>query len=175
MWRKAWEIEDEDWNYRTQWFNSTIKVAKIMVNVNYLTWWHLADLKPNLVSTCEIMAKIVCNASYLKCDDVRLKLGQMSSRVCQLCDLYAIEDATHLILQCPYFDNIRRDMFVKLSQIDYGEVANPCDNPNTVLKALLGKVEKDALEKANIKFMTTAGKYICQMNNVVMKSRDGIG
>ena len=66
-------------------------------------------------------------------------------------------------------------MFVNLSRIDYVEGHNPYDNPNTVLAALLGKIEKDALEKANIEFLKTASKYICQMYNTVLKCREDIG
>ena len=102
------------------------------------------------------MAKIVCNASYLKCDDVRLKSAQMSSRVSTFCDWISVEDARHLILQCPHFECT-------------------CKSPYVILIALLGKTEVDAPEEANIEFMITAEKYIYQMYNAISRSRDGIG
>ena len=39
----------------------------------YLIWWILSDRLPGITGNCEIMAKLVCNASLLKDHDYRLK------------------------------------------------------------------------------------------------------
>ena len=56
------------------------------------------------------MARILANAR-LKYDYVSLKGLLASHRVCQGCDLYALEDIHHLVIQCPGFYDIRIQMY----------------------------------------------------------------
>ena len=39
-----------------------------------------------------------------------------TKRTCELCNLLELEDAKHLILNCPNLNDIRRDMFTALSE-----------------------------------------------------------
>ena len=80
-----------------------------------LNWSRISDTKHNMVRVCETLAKMVCRCSLLESDDVRLKDQLHSSRTCLNCDLYAIEDARHVVLQCAYTqDNFRAYMLTDI-------------------------------------------------------------
>ena len=175
IWRRAWQVEDEDWNFRTRLFMSTLKVKTIMGVVSYLTWWQLSDEHPNLMRICEVMAKLVCNASCLKADDKRTKGDPTCNPWCKLCDDYAVEDARHLIMHCTYFEKDRTNMFRCLESIDFGSSINPVYKTDDIFYALLGKIDKDAPREANVSFMSIAGRAIYNMYNVVLRNKIGVG
>ena len=76
----------------------------------YLIWWIIADLLPGISNNCEIMAKLVCNASLLKDHDYRLKSKSFSHKICNNCDLGIREDVNHLVVQCLFFEEIKEEM-----------------------------------------------------------------
>ena len=139
IWNRAWKVEDEDWNFRTRLFMSTLKAKTLMGTVNYLTWWQLSDEYPHLMRICEVMAKLVCNASCLKADDKRVKGDPTCSLFCQLFEDYSLEDSRHLIMHCAYFEENRTEMFRQLEHIDFGSSVNPIYKTD-VFHALLGKL-----------------------------------
>ena len=69
------------------------------------------------MGSCEIMAKLVCRCSMLKADDFRLKNLTVSNRWCEFCDLSEVEDARHLILNCPGTRDMRDHMFETMEEI----------------------------------------------------------
>ena len=73
------------------------------------------------------MAKLTCHASRLKGDDCRLKGLTTSHRACSNCDMYIVEDARHVFMQCPHNHD---DMSVL-----YDEIATDCPNVDSVLKS----------------------------------------
>ena len=75
-----------------------------------MTWWQLSDADPSVMKTCECMARILAHASRLKGDDVNLKGLPARHRVCPQCDLYALENIHHIVMQCPGFHDLRVKM-----------------------------------------------------------------
>ena len=73
----------------------------------YLIWWILADMLPGISNNCEIMAKLVCNASLLKDQDYRLKGQSLNHKICNNCVLGLREDVNHIVMHCPHFKVIR--------------------------------------------------------------------
>ena len=61
---------------------------------------------PSMTGVCEIMAKLVCNASLLEDYDYPLKNPNLSHKVCTECYLTIREDVTHLVMQCPAYEGI---------------------------------------------------------------------
>ena len=55
-----------------------------------------------LVRHSEVMVRLTYLASEIKMDDSRLKGLPIGSCFCINCDLRALEDCRHLIMQCPY-------------------------------------------------------------------------
>ena len=69
------------------------------------------------------MALLVCHASLLKTDDLRLENQSRINRVCSHCDLAALEDARHLVLQCAMLQQERATMFTEIEQTaGYAEI-----------------------------------------------------
>ena len=91
---------------------------KIIDKPFFLNWWVLSDLVPNVISNCEIMAKLVCNASLLKYHDCRLKRLSFSHKVCAECILGIREDLLHMVMQCPDTEEIKCEMFEVINAID---------------------------------------------------------
>ena len=56
------------------------------------------------------MAKLVANARSLKGDNVGLKGLATDNRVCPHCDSYALENAHHIVMQCPEYEEMREEM-----------------------------------------------------------------
>ena len=101
VWQQAWTLEDAYWRSA----NLILKENDLLVNTlsspGYLSWWHLSDTVYGLMRMCENMAKLVCHASKLKCDDCSLKGKPTSSRTCTNCDSYLPETLHHILMQCP--------------------------------------------------------------------------
>ena len=103
---------------------------------------NLADNFPETIGTCGTMAKLVSHASLLKSDDVRLKGLPHWNRVCTQCDLYAVEDINHVVMQCPGTQQLRDNMFTELDlTFDAGNVI--IDNGQDSLIICLGKCPQD--------------------------------
>ena len=69
----------------------------------------------------------------IKNDDCRLRGTPIGSRMCILCDLGAIEDIRHVVMQCPYHIAKGTSM--------YSEIDRICPNFGT-LSILIGKVQE---------------------------------
>ena len=79
-----------------------------------MSWWHMADINQGFMRVSENLVKIICRASKLKCDDPSLKGALASVKTCERCDLYALEDMFHILMQCPYFCDQRIEMYEKI-------------------------------------------------------------
>ena len=143
MWSQAWKLEDNYWlsittiNRDCQYLTGTIG------QVRYLTWWYISDKFPSTIKYCENLAKIVCKASRLKTDDYRLKGLPPSHRVCGLCDDYVTENIEHLVLQCPHFENRRKEMLKEINDLTPQIGAKLRQNPERMMGWLLGGTIED--------------------------------
>ena len=118
---------------------------------------------------------MVCRCSLLKSDDVRLIDQLHSSRTCINCDLYAIEDARHVVLQCAYTQNIRAYMQTNI----YANVFNAMklfeDSPGSVFPWLLGRSIPGCTSEENDLIHCISGCSIYDMYKRVLQRRTGIG
>ena len=95
-------------------------LSKLSEGPEYSIWWRLSDRNHMLMKDCEVMIKLILHASLLKDDDVRLKGSPIASRFCDLCDHAAMDDARHLIMQCPELPDQRTIMFRELAESNGG-------------------------------------------------------
>ena len=68
----------------------------------FLVWWVISNRFPSMLKNCEIMAKLVCNASLLKDNrpnDYHLKKLPFIHKVCIECYFGIREDVNHIILK----------------------------------------------------------------------------
>ena len=122
---------------------------------------------------CEIMVKLLSHASMLKNDDIRLKSLPMASRFCDLCDLGVMDDAKHMIMQCPALQQFRNEMFNELTNIEDGSGREILDSAVEVCHTLMGKIP-DVFTKRQMEiFCSIVAKYVCDM--YTFKTRTGIG
>ena len=127
------------------------------------------------MKACECMARLVCHASRLKCDDVSLKGQDLSIRTCSNRNSYASETLRHVLMQCP------------LNQEDFGsmidDICKECPNiallfqnePSEIFCWILGKqvpgIDVDELTAMRV----IAAIRICMIYSKVLSTREGIG
>ena len=114
VWDRAWFLEDMFWKLEYKLQRCLDLVSSFNSSPRYLTWWALSDKYP------ETMAQLVCHGSLLWADDFRLKHLPKYAKICPLCDLAALEDVRHLLLQCPSSKQKRRDIFSNLERSSLG-------------------------------------------------------
>ena len=175
VWGKAWAVDDAHWRsmYMIQQSNDMLFLTT--PKSGYLIWWHIADNDFLMQKTAETMARLVCRASLLKSDDPRLKGSSLSDRICQSCDLGVVENIYHLIMQCPYMDDIRQSMYRQLQNDVVVYFDKLKENPQDNLAMLLGKVVANVDLETVISGLQIVGRHICLMYKRVINSREGIG
>ena len=98
VWSHAWVIENHDWQIRAILFKNTKLLSATMGNVKQMIWWYVGDLHPELMCSCETMAKLVCKSSQLKCDNYRFKMDHAIRPYCDLCNDHALENVVHVVI-----------------------------------------------------------------------------
>ena len=105
----------------------------------YLVWWSVSDKYAQYVKKCKIMCKLICHASALRADDVKLKSQLRTFKMCEFCDMYEIEDVRHFLLQCPFFHKERVAMLSRIRDLDNGTNLILNEGRIDLLYVLLGK------------------------------------
>ena len=123
----------------------------------------------------ETLSKLICHVSALKVDDVRLKGSTLASKSCTLFDLGHEEDVTHLVLQCPAFEDVRSDMFSEICQLPNKLGANLLENEVDSLGILLSRNIVDyTIEQIEIIWLIS-GKFIDVMYIKNIRTKKGEG
>ena len=172
VWGRAWELEDVYWQTQLRVCKNLDIIHRTSRNCMYLTWWYLSDRFPLMMKVCETLARLVCHASLLKIDDVRLERLNRSHRTCSLCDLYEEDNVRHLVMECPTLQNKRSRMFNELRTECGRDGDTFLDNHSDVLGVLLGGCSDDIPQNQMISIWMIAGKHI---NHMYLKLRKGVG
>ena len=173
VWERAWELDRVFWEVQVRCHQSLDLLSKVGDGPNYLVWWQISDSNHALMRRCEIMVKLLSHASMLKNDDVRLKSLPMASRFCDLCDLGVMDDAKHMIMQCPALQQFRNEMFNELTNIEDGSGREILDSAVEVCHTLMGKIPDVFTKRQMELFCSIVAKYVCDM--YTFKTRTGIG
>ena len=135
----------------------------------YSVWWHLSDADPRMVSRCELMVRILCRATLLKDDDCRLKGQSRWARTCMRCELGSLEDAAHMIMQCPVGTLNRGLLNRELSEIC------PTIDPQEFLGVVLGR-DIDGWDFDDMRpLREVSAKYVSLMYYDTLRARTGVG
>ena len=175
VWSRAWKLEDAYWmstfviNIDCEYMFRTSGKTK------YITWWLVSDKYPSEIRMCENLAKIVCKTSKLKVDDYRLKHLSHSHRTCSQCDSFAVEDIEHIFMQCPAFDDIRRDMYNNFAGLKPSIQSAINNQPSKVFIWCLGGQIEGVRTEDMFDFWMISGNAINNMYRRTVKGRDGIG
>ena len=81
VWEKAWHFEYVFWDSIKLIHKENDVLHSIVVHTRHMSWWRLAGEFPEHIKMCEYMAKFICHASRLKCDDGRLNVLLIVPRV----------------------------------------------------------------------------------------------
>ena len=80
VWKRAWQIEEDSWNFTTRLFDDSKLISRVMGIPGYCIWWQIADDDHAYMRRCEVIVRILCNVSQLKCDDYRLDNAMYSEK-----------------------------------------------------------------------------------------------
>ena len=173
LWKRAWQLEDVYWCIKARCHKSLDLLSEFCVDTRYIVWWQIADKFPHLMRDCEVLVKILCHASLLRVDDVRLKSLPIAAKFCTLCDYGSIDDARHMVIQCHALQPKRNDMFNGIEAIlmRHNYVFNQMDE--NVFLNLMGK------PAANLSVDVMCDIWLCSVKHIAsmyrMKQRQGIG
>ena len=109
------------------------------------------------------MVKILCRASLLKVDDVRLMSLPANEKFSSVCDLGAYDDAYHMIMQCPTIQLACNRMFDDLKNVQDGAGQLVLNSGESLLFILLGKHPAGAPDNVMIEFWMIAARHIADM------------
>ena len=135
-----------------------------------LIWWIISDNFPKLMKMCEKMSAIVTDSSLLKASDVRLKNKSFWSKVCVRCELGIVEDAKHVVMQCPYYQNIRQEMLDEIEQLQCEGISDALRNAQDSFYILLAKQPANIAMENMIDLCLITRKHITRIyDNVIMR------
>ena len=117
------------------------------------------------------MAKLVCDTSLLKNNDYRVKRRTFGFKVCSRCDLGILESAKHFIMQCPFYEKDRSDMYDEINQIDGEWVKEIVSQSQEVMYILLSKHPEEIVFSDMIRVWLISGKYISKIYRSVIIGR----
>ena len=87
----------------------------------------------------EKMAALVSDSSLLKANNVRLKKETLWAKTCNRCDLSCIEDAKHIVMQCPFYEDVRIEMYNEIARLECDEINDALSEPQGVYAFVMGK------------------------------------
>ena len=173
IWERAWKIEDEDCHMRLVLHKSLRYVDDTIGTPKYFVWWAISDTYPWLMKECELMVKIMCKASKLKCDDYALTTFAQKS--CSLCNLAAYETIEHVAMSCSYFDGCRHQMLDKIRDIPNGAGTLILESGENITCYLLGKPHPQLTYDDMIPFWIISCRWIYKMYSTLINIRTGVG
>ena len=174
VWERGWALEDTFWSLEARLHKDLDLIIRVCSRPNYLSWWALSNKFPEMMHICENMARRICHASLLKCDDVRLKGLTPVNRMCTLCDSYCIEDAFHIIMQCLGTQLLRNEMFTELEED--AEIKNVFNaNVHDVMLICLGKCPAEYDGDVFVRLWSISGRHINYIYEYVLNQRRGVG
>ena len=120
IWKRAWEMNECFWRVRIRCHHSLDLLAGVCGGSRYMSWWLVSDSDQSVMRDCETIVSLVMHSSVLRNDDVRLKGAPLGARLCDKCDLAALDDARHLVMQCPDLQRQRGDMMGEIAGLEGG-------------------------------------------------------
>ena len=126
---------------------------------------------PAMVSTCELMAKLVGDANLLKSSDYRLKKLSFSNKICTACNLGIREDIKHIVMQCPQYEGTRSEMWDVLKAVNDPIVQEVLDEPLEFFYVIMGKHPINVPMESMVKIWLISSHYITRMYRHAINAR----
>ena len=129
----------------------------------YIVWWIISDNYKGLTRMCQKMAAMLCGCSALKGHALKLKQASHRSKCCVRCDLSMVENPKHIVMQCPFYDQYKHDMYHDITQLGNHDIDELLVTTNDVFSILMGKHPINVSMEHMLKLWVRSGKYICMM------------
>ena len=172
VWEMAWDKEDDDCITMFKQPHQDFLLYNVTSHPYYLIWWIISDLMPNMIRMCECMASLVCETSRVKSDDYRLKGKSFSYKVCIKCELGVKESIHHIVMQCPLYDEERRNMYGELESLNDDTINQILEEPQNIFHTLMGKQPDNTPFEAMVNFWLITGKFISGMYARAISGRE---
>ena len=154
-----WALEDMYWRIEKHLHRSLDLLSGVSPITRYLPWWSISDKYPKYMKDCEILTKIISHSSMIRDDDFKYKNQLGTTRMCNLCDRFEIEDARHFILMCPYFAQERNTMLREIDSLS--DRTQPFFDDNVdMLYRLLGRPHDNVSEIQSEKISLVILHYV---------------
>ena len=167
VWARAWAIEQEQYDNAPA--NQVGLIRGVLNTPAYSIWWQMSDLNHAIMKRCETMVKLLCKASFLKDDDCRLKKKNLGARMCTRCELGALENVEHMVMQCPANDDNRFLLYNGINGIA------PNIEPENFLNVVMGKFIDDWDFEQMVPIWEISVVYVVNMYYDSLRARQGIG
>ena len=100
---------------------------------------------------------------------------ESSDVYCDLCTSFAIEDANHIIMQCPSLNVIRTRMYAQIRALELSSNTQILSGINDMYALILGKVPTHLQHGICIDLLKIIAQNVHDMYRKVMTNREGIG
>ena len=170
VWSVVWGKEDEDCTILYKESREIPNLLRIIDKPFYLIWWIISDKLPKHMSMCEKMAALVSDASLLKSNDVRLKRGSHWAKTCDRCMLGIKEDLMHITMQCPFYEDTRREMYSEIENLQCQQINEALSDPQNTFTLILGKQPESISIENMFSLCMITGKYITRIyDSIIMR------
>ena len=123
----------------------------------------------------EPMSKLVCKASFLKSHSYLFRNDNNQSTKCELCDNFAIENAEHIVMHCPYVNIDRVKMLDSIGILENNHNVSFITNQSNMFLTLMGKQVENLDPEIHVHFLMLVAKHVHNMYTKVISARKGIG
>ena len=163
VWESIWRMEDHDCTMLYKQVRDPPILFTVIDKTYYLIWWIISDRFPRMMGICEKMAAIVSDASMLKSNDVNLKKQSHWAKTCTKCELSMIESAYHIMMQCPFYEEHRKEMYQEIKDLECDEIDEALSNMTEVFPILLGKHPDNISIENMFRLCFVTGRHIVRI------------
>ena len=89
--------------------------------------------------------------------------GSFLSKVCERCDLGIIDNVKHIITQCPFYEETRREMYREITQLQCEEDDEAMSNSQDIYNLILGQQPEYMWLDNRLRLYTITGRYVTIM------------
>ena len=171
VWEKAWQLEDEEFQICKTQLRQEKLLYQIIDKPYYLTWWVMSDVSRYYIEQYEIMARLVCDSSLLKAHNVRYKGTSFANRMCENCYLGCVESTNHIVMQCPFFENDKRNMLEEMEGVENPEISGILNDHGNLFLYLMGKHRDNVCFDSMYIFWSISAKHISAMYKTAIIDR----
>ncbi len=131
-------------------------------------WWQVAHTYPELFSACKLMVKFAVGEEPLNINQSRYSKEDHKSKLCQICGEGMIENAEHVIFNCPELKGERELLCKALNTFSDQCVTNICISKD--VKAIVNGTLDSSLNRR--KHIDKLAIIACMVQNMVEKRNE---